>query len=106
MAEILSDDPKGKSEDMISMIHMDGDRVLLTHYCAAGNQPRMLASISPDGKTLTFKFLDATNLASLDQGHMDHVVFNFIDANHHTEEWHFLAGGKEMVERFVLEKKS
>jgi hypothetical protein len=104
MAEMLSD-MKGHTEDMISMIHMDGDRVLLTHYCAAGNQPRMQASLSPDRKTITFKFLDATNLANLEQGHMDHVVFNFIDANHHTEEWHFRVGGKEMVERFALEKK-
>ena len=104
MGEILSD-MKGHSEDMISMINMDGDRLLLTHYCAAGNQPRMVASASPDGKTMTFKFLDATNLGNLDQGHMDHVVFNFIDANHHTEEWHFLVGGKEMVERFELQKK-
>jgi len=105
MAEIQSD-MKGKSEDMISMIHMDGDRLLLTHYCAAGNQPRMVASVSPDGKAVTFKFLDSTNLANPDQGHMDHVIFNFIDANHHTEEWHFQAGGKEMVERFDLQKKS
>ena len=34
---------KGK-EDMISMFNLDGDRVVLTHYCAAGNQPRMVAS--------------------------------------------------------------
>ena len=45
---------QGKSEEMISMIHMDGDRLMLTHYCAAGNQPRMAATASPDGKTITF----------------------------------------------------
>jgi hypothetical protein len=33
------------------------------------------------------------------------VVFTFIDANHHTEEWHFQLPGKEMVEKFDLEKK-
>ena len=97
---------QGHSEDMISMIHMDGDRLLLTHYCEAGNQPRMKASASADGKTLTFDFLDATNLSSTDAPHMHRVVFSFIDDNHHTEEWHFAVGGKEMVETFDLQKKS
>jgi hypothetical protein len=34
-------------DDMISMFHMDGDRLLMTHYCGAGNQPRMQAKVSP-----------------------------------------------------------
>jgi hypothetical protein len=104
MSEIQSQ-VKGQTEDMISMIHMDGDRLLLTHYCAAGNQPRMQASTSPDGRTVSFRFLDATNLANPDAGHMDHVVFTSVDANHHTEEWHFIDHGKEMVEKFDLQKK-
>jgi hypothetical protein len=97
---------QGRSEDMISMIHMDGDRLLLTHYCEAGNQPRMSATASPDGQTITFNFLDATNLSSPDAGHMHRVVFTFVDANHHTEDWQFLDHGKEMVEHFDLQKKS
>jgi hypothetical protein len=96
---------QGRHEDMITMIHMDGNRLLLTHYCGAGNQPRMLASASPDGKTVTFDFLDATNLASPDAGHMYRVVFTIIDGNHHTEEWRFRDHGKEIVERFDLQKK-
>ncbi len=104
MSEIVSQ-MKGKPEDMITMFNMDGDRLLLTHYCAAGNQPRMKASASADGKTLTFDFLDATNLSSPDAPHMHRVVFSFIDGNHHTEEWHFAVGGKEMVETFDLQKK-
>jgi hypothetical protein len=106
MSEIVSH-MDGKSDDMITMFNMDGDRLLLTHYCQAGNQPRMKASVSPDGKTLTFHFLDATNLTSAQPGHMQRVVFNLIDANHHTEEWHFATGnGKEMVRTFDLQKKS
>src|SRR5215471_4856224 len=63
MSEIL-----GK-EDMISMINMDGpERLLLTHYCAMGNQPRMQASVSADGKTVTFNYVDATNLATPEAG--------------------------------------
>jgi hypothetical protein len=105
MSEIISH-MNGKPEDMITMFNMDGDRLLLTHYCAAGNQPRMKASASADGKTLTFDFVDATNLSGPDAPHMHRVVFSFIDGNHHTEEWHFAVGGKEMVETFDLQKKS
>lgn len=104
MSEILSQ-MQGKQEDMISMIHMDGDRLLLTHYCEAGNQPRMQATLSPDGKSISFEFVDGTNLPTRDTPHMRSVVFQFVDANHHIEEWHFQAPGKEMVERFDLEKK-
>jgi hypothetical protein len=106
MSEIVSH-MNDRSEDMITMFNMDGKRLLLTHYCAAGNQPRMKATASPDGKIITFDFLDATNLASPDAPHMKQVVFNLIDATHHTEEWHFATGtGKDMVETFDLQKKS
>jgi len=99
MSEIKSED------DMISMFHMDGDRLLLTHYCGAGNQPRMHATSSPDGKTITFDFLDATNLSRPQAGHMHHVVITMPDANRHTEEWTFMQDGKEMKELFELTRK-
>jgi hypothetical protein len=101
MSEII-----GHGEDMISMIHFDGaNRLLLTHYCGAGNQPRMQASASPDGKIITFNFLDATNLDSPQSGHMDHVAIAVLDPNHHTEEWTFTDHGKEMKEVFDLRRK-
>ena len=94
------------SDNMITMFHLDGsDKLVLTHYCGAGNQPRMQASASPDGKTITFNFLDATNLASADAGHMHRVAITVLDANHHTEEWSFADHGKEMKEMFDLRRK-
>jgi hypothetical protein len=88
-------------EDTVTMIHLDGDRVLLTHYCATGNQPRMVGTVSPDGKTITFIYLDATNLLSSQQGHMQRVVFNLIDSDHHTESWEFVAAdGKQQMHEF------
>lgn len=92
-------------ENMISMIHLDGDRLLMTHYCGAGNQPRMRATMAPDGKSVAFDFVDGTNIPSPDAGHMNHVVFGMPDANHHTEEWTFLDHGKEMKEVFELHRK-
>jgi len=92
-------------ENMISMFHLDGpNRLLLTHYCSAGNQPRMVASASPDGKTITFNFLDATNLATPDAGHMQRVVITILDANHHTEDWTFQDHDKQMKEFFDLKR--
>src|SRR5215467_5750606 len=105
MSEILSQ-MQGKQEDMISMIHMDGARLLLTHYCAAGNQPRMQATLSPDGKSITFDFIDGTNITNAQPGHMQRVIFTFVDENHHIEEWHFTAPGNEMVQKFDLQRKS
>jgi hypothetical protein len=87
----------GMPDDPITMFNLDGARLLMTHYCDAGNQPRFVGTISPDGKTFTFDFIDATNLLSSQMGHMQHVVFTLIDADHHTEKWEFaMADGKPM----------
>ena len=101
---LLSEILGGGHENMVSMIHMDGDRLLMTHYCGAGNQPRMKATLAPDGKSVAFDFVDATNLASPEVGHMQHVVFAMPDADHHTEEWTFLDHSKEMKELFTLRR--
>jgi hypothetical protein len=102
MSEILGEGP----EDMISMFHLDGpNKLLMTHYCGAGNQPRMQASVSPDGKTITFNYFDATNLSAPDAGHMQKMVLTLVDENHHTEDWTFVDHGKEMKESFDLRRK-
>jgi hypothetical protein len=65
----------------------------MTHY-GADDQPRMQATTSADGKTITFNFLDATNLASPADAHMHRVVIAWLDANHHTEEWNLAITAK------------
>jgi hypothetical protein len=101
MSEILG------HEDMISMISLNGpDKLLMTHYCSIGNQPRMQASVSPDGKIITFNFLDATNLATPDAGHMQKMILTIVDNNHHTEEWVYADHGQEHKELFDLHRKS
>jgi hypothetical protein len=93
MHEMKGDGP----DDPITMITIDGDQLRLTHYCDAGNQPHMVGTASPDGKTFTFNFVDATNLLPAQGGHMQRAVITFIDADHHTELWEFaMADGKSM----------
>ncbi len=92
---ILHEMKGGGPENPITMLYLDGDRLLLTHYCDAGNRPRMVGTISPDGKTITFNFLDVTG--STEAGRMQSAVFNLIDADHHTETWSFaMPDGKPM----------
>jgi hypothetical protein len=92
-------------ENMVTMFHTDNDRLLLTHYCSAHNQPRMLAEVSPDGKRFTFNFLDATNLAKPDAGHMHRMVLTIEDSSHMTQQWFYVDGAKEMTETFKFSRK-
>ena len=102
MSETLGEGP----ENMVTMFHLDGpNRLMMTHYCGAGNQPRMAATVSADGKTFMFDFIDGTNLSGPADGHMQRLVITMLNANHHTEDWTFLDHGKEMKQFFDLERK-
>jgi hypothetical protein len=83
-----SDDPSRGDDDPITMFYIDGDRLILTHYCDSGkNRPRMVGKLSPDGKTVEFDFLDVSG--GTEYGHMHRAVFT-IDADHHTEDWTYM----------------
>ena len=83
------------SMNMITVYHLDGDRLMLTHYCMAGNQPRMQARrFDPQTGELEFQFLDATNLKSPSAGHMHNAKIRFVDADHFNAGWQFYEKGE------------
>ena len=91
-------------DDPITMFYLDGDQLVLTHYCDAGNRPRMQARNS-DGKVVEFDFVDVSG--STKPGNMYHAVFTAIDANHHVEEWTYtMPGDKPMRARMELHRKN
>ena len=104
MQEAGKPDDPAKYDHPVTMLYVDGDRLLLTHYCDAGNRPRMVArNTSPDGKTVEFDFLDVSG--STQHGNMYHAVFTFIDANHHTEDWtYMMPGNKPMHAHMDLQR--
>src|SRR5688500_6069493 len=86
-------------ETMATMFHPDQGRLMLTHYCVAKNEPRLVASdISDDGNTITFTWLDGTGLKSRDQGHMDKAVYRFLDANRFEAQWTWYQNGQERLD--------
>jgi len=99
MSELNAEEP------MTSMFYLDGNRLMMTHFCPSKNQPRMKATISPDGTTITFDFLDATNLASPETGHMHRAVYVLAGPDALAEEWTWRQNGKESKDRFELHRK-
>lgn len=51
----------GTRAETMTVFHRDGERVLATHYCAQGNQPR-LALGGNGGDGFAFDYVDATGL--------------------------------------------
>ncbi len=83
----------GMPDNPITMIYVDGDRLLLTHYCDSGNRPRMEGKISPDGNSLEFTLFDITG--NTEKGFMNRIAFTIVDANHHNEEATFMLPGNK-----------
>jgi len=80
---------------MITMYHPDGKKLMMTHYCSLGNQPRMKASdLSKDGNTLSFNFVDISNRASAKDNYMHKLVFTFKDTDHFSQQWTMKMEGK------------
>ena len=61
----------GTDHEMINMYHLDGDNLVMTHYCAGGNQPQMRLNLeNSTADTLNFDFVGGTNL---DPAHDSHI---------------------------------
>ena len=86
---------------MVNMYHADGDRVLMTHYCAAGNQPRMEVKATDDANRLELQFESVTNLASPDANHMHHAEYTFHGDDRLTTRWWSMQDGKISEENHV-----
>jgi hypothetical protein len=92
----------GRPDNPITMMYLEGDRLMLTHYCDAGNRPRMTGKMSADGKIVHFDFLDISG--NTQHGHMQNSMFTVVDDDHHTEDWTFMMGDKPVQAHFDLQR--
>lgn len=62
---------------MMTNYHVDKDQLVLTHYCGAGNQPRMRIKTA-DANHIYFEMYDITNLASPQAYHSTSLDVKFL----------------------------
>ena len=97
--------PSGK--ETLSVYHLDGKHLLLTHYCAQGNQPRLRYDPKQsDANRFVFAFQDATNLPSKMKEHMARLEVKFIDADHFDQSSTYRAGKDEETTTLKFQRAS
>ena len=85
----------GTPHEMTNMYTMDGDTLLMTHFCAMGNQPHMRASVGRGPNELRFDFDGVTNLRAADEMYMGSMTMTIVDQDHVVETWnHYKSGVK------------
>lgn len=65
----------------LTIYHRDGERLLATHYCPQGNQPRLIATGDPANDP-RFTFLDATDLDPASESVQHDLWFDLSDPDH------------------------
>jgi hypothetical protein len=71
----------GTEQEMVSVYHLDGNDLVMTHYCVLGNQPRTKADPKSEPGTIRFEFTGSTNLNVEKDMHMHGATIRFHDAN-------------------------
>ncbi|HJQ26918.1 MAG TPA: hypothetical protein VKA60_23595 [Blastocatellia bacterium] len=81
---------------MMTMFTVDGDHLVATHYCSAGNQPQMMtgAIVDPAAKSLTFSLSHVYGLKTPEAWHNTGLTVTLEDRQHLTQVWTYAYGGK------------
>ena len=96
----------GTDHEMITMYHLDHGRLVLTHYCAMGNQPRMELDPASNAGRLVFSFAGGTNLDAGQDMHMHQGRIGLVAADRLENEWDTFSGGEKIdTKKFFLERK-
>ena len=77
--------PVGTPYEMVTVYHLDGDAVVLTHYCNQNTQPRM-RSTGLQGTTLAFDYAGGTNIGP-QTSHMHSMRMEFLSADELRATW-------------------
>jgi len=76
----------GTENEMTNMYALDGNSLVMTHYCAGGNQPRMRAR-ALEGNRLVFEADGVSDLQASEDHYMGAITLVFVDADQLEQRW-------------------
>ncbi|HSE39411.1 MAG TPA: hypothetical protein VLH08_01485 [Acidobacteriota bacterium] len=96
-----------KGPVMMTMFTVDGDHLIATHYCSAGNQPQMVTQpiTEPLNKTVVFSLAHVTGMTTPEDWHNTGLKVLLEDSDHFTQEWTYLYKGKSGTSIFHYTRK-
>lgn len=83
----------GMPHEMVNVYTVDGDDVIVTHYCASKNAPRMKLTKNENGVML-FEFIDGANIKA-DKSYMGRLEMIVTGPDEMEEKWTSIKDGKD-----------
>jgi hypothetical protein len=91
---------------MATAYHLDKGTLVLTHFCGAGNQPRMrVKTIENDGRHFVFEMYDITNHANPDSYYSSALDVRFVEDGTVELAYRGMTAGRESSQTFQLVKR-
>lgn len=90
---ILHEEWKKGEQLTATVFYLVGSELRADHFCDFKNQLRYVVKPSADSSALLFELRDATNL-DVQPRHFHSTIWRFVDATHHTQDWHMTGGDK------------
>ena len=92
---------------MATAYHLDKGTLVLTHFCGAGNQPRMrVKTIENGGRRIVFEMYDITNLRSPDAYRSTSLEVKFQDAGITEVAYGGWSAGRSSTQTFQLLRRT
>lgn len=97
----------GTDHEMLTVYYLDHEQLVLVHYCAMGNQPRMALSKNSTADRLVFDFAGGSNLDPSKDTHMHTAGIRFESKDSVRGDWESYKDGKSAgTHTFFLKRKT
>jgi len=97
-----------KGASMVTMFSVDGDHLVATHYCSAGNQPQMATPpiVDAAARQLSFSLVRITGMKAPGDWHNTALEMRLEDSSHLSQRWQYSDRGIQGERTFRYERIS